>query len=112
MQKRNAATAGALPWRLIDEFVPSRPAARQRGIEIRYPVADVMDTRPPFSEKFGHGTVAVERLQQLDVDIAESQTDDVRAIGGFGTPWGKAQDVAVKRKGLRDAGYGDTDVRD
>src|SRR5206468_9194786 len=96
MQKSDASSAGPAPGRRIDQLIAGCPATRQGGVQIGHAVADVVDAGPAFRKKLRHGTLRIARLEQLDVDVAEMQTDDRGAVSGFGSSRSKAQDVAIE----------------
>jgi hypothetical protein len=110
MQEGDAAAAGPAPGGFIDEAVPGGSAAGQRGVEVRDAVADVVDSGAPASEKLGNGTRRIDRFEQLDVHVAESQTDDTRAVRGLGRAGNEAEDVTIERQGLGEARHGNADV--
>src|SRR2546426_12827754 len=116
MQKSDSPSAGPASGRLIHELVAGRAATRQCGVEIRHAVADVMDARSPFCKEFRHGTGRVIGFEQLDVDIAKVEADDLGAIDGFGPPppapptGGEAPDLAIKSQGPGDGRPGDADM--
>src|SRR3982074_2369480 len=96
MQESDAPSAGPAPGLLIDRVIPGRTAARERGVEIRDAVADVMDAGPAFRKELRHGTLGIAGLEQLDVDAVEMQADDRGAISGFRTSRRESQNVAIK----------------
>ena len=112
MYERDTAAPGAAPRHFVDEAKPSRPAALERAVEIRYAVTHVMDAWPALCEELRHGTRRIARLEELDLDVAEREGDDRRTIGAFGTPRLEPEDVAIERKGGGDGRNGDADVRD
>jgi hypothetical protein len=69
-----------------------------------------MDARPAPGEELGDGTRWVDRFEQLDVHVAESQTDDTRAVRGLGRAGNEAEDVTIERQGLGEARHGNADV--
>src|SRR5258707_12328768 len=80
MQKGDAPAAGAQTRGVIDEAVTGGATTGQRRVEIRDAIADVGDPGPAPGEKLGDGARGADRLEQLDVHVAESPTDDTRAI--------------------------------
>ncbi len=112
MKKSDSPPAGPAPGRLIDQPIARRATARECGIEISDAVADVMNARATFREELRHGAGRFGRLEQLDIDIAKVEADDsgaVRVLRGSGS---QAEDIAVERQGITNAGYGDTNVGD
>jgi len=71
-----------------------------------------VDPRPPFREEFRDRPRGIAWLEQLDVDVAERQAHDRGPVGGLGGPRREAEDVAIERQGLGDAGHRDTHVGD
>src|SRR5207249_10357318 len=112
MHERDTPAAGAAPWHLVDETVPRRPAALERLVQIRHAVADMMDARPALGEELRHRAVRIAGLEQLDLDVAQGQGDDRRAVGRLGAPRLEAEDVSVEAEGGLDGWNGDADVRD
>src|SRR5947199_10401551 len=112
MHERDTPAAGAAPWHLVDETVPLRPAALERPVQIRHAVADMMDARPALGEELRHRAVWIAGLEQLDLDVAEGQGDDRRAVRRLGAPRLEAEDVSVEAEGGGDGWGGDADVSD
>src|SRR6185437_645093 len=112
MHERDAPAAGAAPRHLVDETIASRPAALERTVQIRHAVADMMDAGPAFGEKLRHRSVRIARLEELDVDVAQRQGDDRRAVGRLVASRLDAEDVPIKAEGGVDGRHGDTDVGD
>src|SRR5437867_12513303 len=112
MHERDAPTAGAAPWHLVDETVSRRPAALERPVQIRHAVADMMDARPALGEKLRHRAVRIAGLEQLDLDVAQGQGDDRRAVGRLGAPRLEAEDGSVGAEGGVDGWNGEADVGD
>src|SRR4029077_9556416 len=110
VQESDSPSAGPAPGRLIDQFVARRATARERGLQVRDAVADVMDARPAFCKEFRHGTVGVVRLEELDVDAAEMKADDRGAIDDLARSGRESQDVSIEGQRLGDARDGDADV--
>src|SRR2546422_594495 len=104
--------AGTAPRHLVHQAVPRRAAALERPVEVRHAVADVVDPRPPFREEFRDRPRGIAWLEQLDVDVAERQAHDGGPVGGLGGPRHEAEDVAIERQGLGDAGHRDAHVGD
>lgn len=112
MDKRDAPAAGAPPWYLVHQTKPFRSAAFEGAVEIRHTVAHVVDPGPARGEEFRDRSGRVARLEELDLDVAQGQTDDRRAVRRLGTSGLEAQDVSIKRQGGVDRGDGDADMRD
>ena len=111
MEKGNAAAAGPAARGFVDQPIACGATPGKSGVEVGYPVTQVVDSRPPPGEEFRHGAVGVAGLEQLDVDLAEVKTDDRRSVRLFGSFLrGQAEDVAVEGQGIGDAGHRDTDV--
>jgi thioredoxin len=110
MHEGDAPAGGAAARRLVDEPIAGGAAALQRPVQIRHPVAEMMNARAAAGEEFRDRTRGVARLEQLDVDLAAAQAHDRRPIGFLGVAGGEAQDVAIERQGVGDAGHGDADV--
>src|SRR5690349_5752112 len=100
MQKRDAMPAGSAPGRLVDQAIAGLLAARQRGVEIRNTVADVMNAGTAFGKELRHGTRRIGRLEQLDVDRPEMQAHDRGTVGCFRVAGSKTEDVTVERQGF------------
>lgn len=71
MHEGDAAAVGSGARLLVHQLVSSVTAELQRGVEIRYLEADVVDARPPFGQEFGYGTVVGLGLEQFDIDVAK-----------------------------------------
>src|SRR5262249_28529405 len=84
--------------------------ALKRGVEIGNAITDVVDPGTTPGEKFGDRGIRVARLEQLDVDVPELQGDDGGAVRLFGGLGSDAEDVAIERQGIGDAGHRDADV--
>ncbi len=112
MHERDAPAAGAASRHLVDETIPRRPAALKRPVQIRHAVADVMDARPTLGEKFRHGATRIARLEELDLDVAQRQSDDRCTVGRFGVSRLEAKDVPIKAEGGVDGRHGDADMGD
>jgi len=112
MHERDASAAGPAPRHVVDETIPSRPAALEGAVQIRHAVADMMDAGPALGEKLRHRAVRIAGLEELDLDVAQRQTDDGCTVGRLGVPRLEAKDVAIKAEGGVDGRYGDTDVGD
>src|SRR5213080_2246025 len=112
MHELDTPAVGAAPRHLVDETIPRRPAALERLVQIRHAVADMMDARPAFGEKLRYRAVRIAGLEQLDLDVAQGQGDDRRAVGRLGTPRLEAEDVSVEAEGGVDGWNGDADVGD
>ncbi len=110
MEEGDTAAAGPAARRFVDEPVTRGVAAGQCLIEIRDAVADVMDPGSAAGEKLGDWRFGVVWLEQLDVDVAETQGYDGGAVRVLGRLRGDAQDVAVERQGVGDAGHRDADM--
>src|SRR5947208_2326845 len=74
-------------------------AALERAVEIRYAVTHVMDAWPALREELRHRAGRVARLEELDVDVAQRQADDGRAVGALGMPGLEPEHVAIEREG-------------
>lgn len=110
MHERDAATAGTAPRGGVDELITGGATAFQRAVEVGDAVADVMDPGAAPGEEFGNRRIGVARLEQLDVDVAETQRNDGRAIRLFGRLGSDAEDVLIEGQGVGDAGDRDADV--
>lgn len=110
MYERDAATAGAAPRRGVDQREPSGAAPRQRLVEIGHAIADMVNPGAAPGEEFGDRGIRVVRLEQLDVDVAETQGNDGGAIRLLRGLWSDAEDVSIKRQGVGDAGDRDADM--
>jgi len=89
-----------------------RSAAFERTVEIRHTVAHVMDPRPARREESRDRPDRFTRLEELDVDVAQGQTDDRRTVRGLGASGLEAEDVPIEGEGGVDRWNGDADVRD
>ena len=110
MQEGDAAASGATAWDVVHEAIPGGAAPFQRAVEIGYAVADVMDTGAAAREKLRNRTAGLAWLEQLDVHVAEPQTHDGGAVGGFRGTGLETQYVTIEGQGVGDARDGDTDV--
>ena len=110
MQKGNAAAAGAAARRFIDEAVAGGAGAGQRGIQIGDAVADVVDPRAALGQEPGDRAVRIARLEQLDVDVAEREAHDRRAVGRLRVARVETQHVAIEWQGVGNARDRDADV--
>lgn len=112
MQEGDAAAADAAPGRFVHEAVTGGAGTDERGIEIGDAVADVMDPGTAFGEEAGNWPVRVARLEQLDVDVAECEAHDRRAVGRLRSTRVETQHVAIEWKGVGNAGDRNADVSD
>src|SRR5882762_9022934 len=99
MEEGDAAAAGPAPRHLVDETIPSRPAALQRPVQIRHAVADMVNARAALGEELRHGAVRIAGFEELDLDVAQGQGDDGRTVDGLGVPRFEAEDVPVETEG-------------
>ena len=77
-------------------------------------VGDVMESRPPAAQELADRGIGAERLEQLDVAVADVEQCRVDALLGHGLAvdeW-HAELVAVERERVVDALDGDADVVD
>src|SRR5439155_901828 len=112
MDERDAPAAGAPPRHFVHQTVSVRSAAFERTVEIRHTVAHVMDPRPARREESRDRPDRFTRLEELDVDVAQGQTDDRRTVRGLGASGLEAEDVPIEGEGGVDRWNGDADVRD
>lgn len=110
MQEGDAAATGATAGDRIHELIAGSPAPVERLIEVGNAVADVMNTGAAPRQELGDRAFGIARLEQFDGDLAERQTDDGGAVGGFGITGRQAQHVAVEGQGVGDTRHGDADV--
>ena len=110
MDERDAATGSTAPRRGVDQLIARGATAFQRGVEIRDAIADMMNPGAAPGEEFGDGGIGIARLEQLDVDVPESQGNDDGAVRLFGRLGADAENVAIERQGIGDAGHRDADV--
>lgn len=98
---------------LVDEAESGQPTGIQSSVQVRDPVTDVVDAGSAPGEEPGDGTFGVPRLEKFDLDLAEGQRNDLRAVRHFTTARSQAQDLGVERQGGievldRDAHMGDS----
>src|SRR5262245_50999364 len=107
MHECDASPAGPTSGRLVDEAVPRGAAARERAVEIRDPVAHMMNAGTALGDELRDGTRGIERLEQLDVHGPERQGDDGRAVGALRSSGSQAEDVAIEAERSVDTGHRD-----
>ena len=112
VNKADSPAVGPEPRLLVHKAVPELVALQDRLVEIWDADADVVNPRPALCNESGNGAFRIGRLEQLDLNVAEVQRNDGRAVHRFERSGGDAQDVAVKPHGLIDTGYGEPDVCD
>lgn len=112
MQKGDAVAVDAPPGRFVHETVSGGAAPRERGVQVRDAVADVMDARTAPRKELGNRPPGVARLEQLDMDVAKTEAHDRRTVGRFRGPRHETQHVPIEREGVGNAGYRDADVGD
>ena len=112
MDERDTPAAGAPSRYLVHQTIPFRSAAFERAVEIRHTVADVMDPGPAGGEEFRDRPGRISGLEELDLDVAERQTDDARAVRRLRSSGLEAEDVSIEGQGGVDRRNGDADVRD
>ncbi len=112
MEERDAAPTHSRSGLLIHQLVTSAAAGVEGFVEIRDPVADVMDAGTTLGQESGDGTIGGAGLQELDLGVAEVQRNDHRPIGHFGAAGGQAKDFGIKGKGCGDVLHRDADMGD
>ena len=110
MQEGDAAATGATARGRIHELIACRAAPLERLVEVGNAVADVMNTGTPPRQELGDRAIGITGLEQLDIHVAERQTDDGSAVSDFGITGRQAQHVAVEGQGVGDTRHGDADV--
>jgi hypothetical protein len=113
VEECDAVATGPDSRALVDQAESGQATGIQSGVEVRDPVTDVVDAGSPLGEKLGDGTLGVPRLEQFDLDLAERQRNDLRAVRHFTTARSQTQDLRVERQGGievldRDAHVGDS----
>ena len=111
MDEGDPAAAGSLTGNLVHQAIPRLPAPFERGIEIRNPVADVMNAGTAPLEEAGNGTLGVPRGEQLDLRFAEGKRQNGGAVGRFGGMGLDAQHLPVEGGGGVEVGDGNADMR-
>ncbi len=111
VDKGNPAPAGTAARVLVHQLVAMTTAGLEGALQIRHPVADVVNTGPPFGEKLGDGAVRIARGEQLDVYVGEGDGNYLGAVGCFGFGRRKAEDVTVEGGRFFEIGDGDANVR-
>lgn len=111
MHERDAAATGAGARGVVDEAVPSRSARRERGVEIGHAIAEVMNPGAAAGQELCDRSVRFLRCQQFDVDVAEREGNNRRAVSRFGGRGRDPEDVPVERERFVQIADGDADVR-
>lgn len=111
MDERHTAPAGPVAGCLVDQLIAGRPAGGQGGVEIRDPVADVVDPGPAPGEESADGRVLLKRLEQFDLGATEVEVDNPGTIGDLRAAGLDLKYVAVEGKGVFNAPDRDTKVR-
>ena len=114
MKEGHPRAADPGPRRLVDEAHAGGGARVQRGLHRLDAVGDVVESRPPAAQELAHRGVGPERLEQLDVAVADVEQRRVDALLGHRLAvdeW-HAELVAVERERVVDALDGDADVVD
>lgn len=112
MQKRNPTTAGTHPRCGVHELEPSGAAPFERRVEVRHPVAHMVDPRAAPGQEPCDGTVFGFWFQQFHLGAAEPERDDPGAVRALGRARLEAQDVPVESQCFLDAAHGDSDMGD
>ncbi len=112
MDKGDAVPARTDAGCVVDQPIPGAAAGCQRGIEIRHPVADVVDAWTAPCDEPVDGRVGNDWSEQLHSHIAERYGNNFRPIGGFHSGGREAQDVTIERDGRLEVLNGHADVGD
>jgi hypothetical protein len=112
MHEGDAAASGSGPRSLVDEAISGGAARGKSRIEVGHPIADVVNSRPPFGQKPGDRTVGVAWGQQLHLGLAERQGHDGRSVGGFGMMGLKTEHVTIEGERRAEVRHGDPDMSD
>jgi hypothetical protein len=106
----NSSTFGAYPRRFVNEAVACGPAGHKRGIQIGHAIADVMNAGTSLGKEFPNRTFGLERGQQLDLRIAERESQNPSPIYLFGWMRFQAEDIAVERQRGSEIGNGNSNM--
>jgi len=112
VKKGDTPAPGAGPGKLVDQPKAKGAAALQRLVKVGDAEAEVMDARTASGEKSADRAVGSERLEKLDVDVAERERQDGGAVGLLGRLGRRPEYVAIKRERLGEVADGDADVGD
>ena len=103
MQESNALSLRANARLLVDELNTGAAAALQRGVEIVYGKADVMNTRSTLRHEFRDRRVRVVRLEKLYQWLAGAQADYAGPVGVIQGYLGQSQHVPKKGEATFDS---------
>ena len=98
-------------WLLVYQTISGFPAGLERGIEVGYLIADVVNTWAAFGQEFSNRTVGVARGKQLHFRFSQSKGYDGGAIDGFGRMRHDAEDVPVEGERGFQVRDGNSDMR-
>ena len=82
MKERDPAVTDPTAGLLVDQPEPPGPALLEHLCDVRAAVGGVMEPRPPLGEKTPDRSVVAERLEQLDVGLADTQQRCLDALLG------------------------------
>ena len=82
MDKRRQTTTCTHTWRFVDEARPFIFQVSERCVYVLNLNRNVMHSRPAFSEELPYSRLRVQRLQQLDVSVANRQHAYLDALLG------------------------------
>ena len=111
MDEGDPASAGTAARHLVDQAIARGPAGGEGGIQIRHPIAQVMDAGTATLEEPGDRAVRRERREQLDLGVAERQGHDGGAVRLFRRVRCEAEDIPIKGKRRVEIRHGDSDMR-
>lgn len=111
MDEGDPASAGSGAWHLVDQAIARSPAGGERGIQIRDPIAQMVDAGTASLEEPGNGAVRRERREQLDLGVAEWQGHDGGAVGLFRRVRRETEDIPVEGERRVEIRHGDADMR-
>ena len=112
MKEGNSLPLGADSGRFVDEPESRRTAARERGVQVVYHEANVVNSGTASRNEASHWTVRTGGFEKLDEGIPGRDPDDTRSISVVERDFREAEDVAIEGKGLTVGADGNADVRD
>jgi hypothetical protein len=107
VHERNPAAPGSFSRYLVHQPISRFSAGFERGIEVGYPVANVVNPGTSPGQKLADGTLRLYGRKQLDLGIPEGKRDDGCTIHHLRRMGLEAKDVPVKGQRGLEVRHGD-----
>ena len=106
----NSAARRTLPRHLVHQAVSRFSAGLDRGIQVGYPIANVVNAGPAPGKKPRDWTVRLGRRQQLHLRVTEGNRDDGCSVRLLGRMWLELENVSIEGERRFYVGHGNADV--